>query len=226
MLECSACGTKNTNGASMCITCGSKHLLTEAEVSAKPPEAEPPNEDAPETPPSEDTEDEDTEDSAETPPSESTIEIRRLGRGDGELALEAISQLKAADWDGHGGRPTSLTANYLARFLRYDDHFLIVAIDDAEPAGYLLAYELPRVDRDQNMMLLYEISVAEGARQHGIGAALIDEIRSICRERDIMKMWVQTNEANEAAMRLYETAGGTRAEEDDLVQFGWTSETF
>ena len=41
-----------------------------------------------------------------------------------------------------------------------------------------------------------------------------------------MKMWVQTNEANEAAMRLYENAGGTRAEEDDLVQFGWTPEDF
>ncbi len=220
MLECSDCGTKNTTGASMCITCGSKRLLTDSEAPAEPPPAEPPSEDIDE-PPSEDT-----EDIVETPQSESTIEIRRLGRDDGDLALETISQLKAADWEGQGGKPKSLTANYLARFLRYDDHFLIVAIEDAEPVGYLLAYELSRVDRDQNMMLLYEIGVAESQRRKGAGAALIDEIRSICRERNIMKMWVETNESNVAAMRLYQTAGGKQVEEDDIVQFGWTPDTF
>lgn len=209
MLECSDCGTKNTPGASMCVTCGSKSLLTESEAPAEPPPAEPPS-----------------EDTIETPPSESKIEIRRLGRDDGDLALETISQLKAADWEGQGGMPTSLTANYLARFLRYDDHFLIVAIENAEPVGYLLAYELSRVDRDQAMMFLYEIGVAESQRRKGAGAALIDEIKSICRERNIMKMWVQTNESNVAAMRLYQSTGGTRDEEDDIVQFGWTPDTF
>ncbi len=209
MLECSDCGTKNTPGASMCVTCGSKSLLTESEAAAEPRPAEPPS-----------------EDTIETPPSESTIEIRRLGRDDGDLALEAISQLKAADWEGQGGKPKSLTANYLARFLRYDDHFLIVAVENAEPVGYLLAYELSRVDRDQAMMFLYEIGVAESQRRQGIGAAMIDEIKSICRERNIMKMWVETNESNVAAMRLYQTAGGKQVEEDDIVQFGWTPETF
>ncbi len=218
MLECSDCGTKNTTGASMCVTCGSKRLLTESEAAAKPHPAEPPSEDVIKTP--------QREDIVETPPSESTIEIRRLGRDDGELALETISKLKAADWEDQGGKPKSLTANYLARFLRYDDHFLIVAIENAEPVGYLLAYELSRVDRDQNMMLFYEIGVADNERRQGVGAALIDEIKSICRERDIMKMWVQTNESNEVAMRLYQSAGGERVEEDDLVQFGWTPENF
>ena len=33
MLECSDCGTKNTNGASMCITCGNKRLLIDAAYS-------------------------------------------------------------------------------------------------------------------------------------------------------------------------------------------------
>lgn len=213
MLECSDCGTKNTTGASMCITCGSKRLLTGSEAPA-----ESPREDANETPQSEDT--------IETPPSESKIEVRRLGRGDGELAMEAISQIKAADWESQGGQPESLTANYLAKFLRYDDHFLIVAIDNAEPAGYLLAYELPRVDRDQSMMLLYEVGVAENERRQGVGAAMVDEIKAICRERNIMKMWVETNESNVAATGLFETTGGLRAEEDDIVQFGWTSDTF
>ena len=216
MLECSDCGTKNTAGASMCITCGNKRLLTESEAAAKPPPGEPPSEDVIETPQHEEI--------VETPPSESTIEIRRLGRKDGDLALEAISQFKTEDWED--GKPKSLTENYLARFLRYDDHFLIIAIDDAEPVGYLLAYELPRIDRDQTMMLFYEIGVAESQRRQGIGAAMIDELRSICRERNIMKMWVQTSESNEAAMRLYQSTGGARGEEDDLVQFGWTSETF
>ncbi len=219
MLECSDCGTKNTTGASMCITCGSKRLLTEGEASPEPPSEG--TTEAPPEPPSEDT----TEPPPE-PPSESTTEVRRLGRDDGDLALDAISQLKAADWEGQGGKPESLTASHLARFLRYDDHFLIVAIKDAEPVGYLLAYELSRVDRDQNMMLFYEIGIADSERRQGVSTALIDEIKAICRERNIMKMWVETNESNEAAMRLYQSTGGTRDEEDNVVQLGWTPENF
>ena len=213
MLECSDCGTKNTTGASMCITCGSKRLRTESEALVKPT--------------NERTEPEATNEGViEKPPSERNIEILRLGRDDGDLALEAFSQLKSGDWEGQGGKPESLTANYLAKFLRYDDHVFIVAIKDAEPVGYLLAYELARVDRDQTMMFFYEIGVAESHRRQGVGTALIDEIKSICRERNIMKMWVQTNESNEAAMRLFQASGGTRVEEENLVQFGWTSETF
>ncbi len=37
MLECSDCGTKNTTGASMCVTCGNKRLLTESGEVYEPP---------------------------------------------------------------------------------------------------------------------------------------------------------------------------------------------
>ncbi len=195
MLECTDCGTLNTAGATMCVTCGGKHLLTDSEASHEPP-------------------------------SGGKTEIRRLGRDDGELALEAISQLKAADWEGQGGQPKSLTSSYLARFLQRDDHYLIVAINETTPVGYLLAYELSRVDRDQNMMLFYEIGVAESQRQRGVGTALTEELKTICRERNIMKLWVETNESNAAAMRLFHSTGSVRAETHDQVQFGWTPDTF
>ena len=84
---------------------------------------------------------------------------------------------------------------------------MIVAFDDGVPVGYLLAYLLDRVDRDQHMMFFYEIGVAESQRRQGVGKRPIGELKSICREADVMKMWVPTGRSNVAATRLYTSTG-------------------
>ena len=152
--------------------------------------------------------------------------IRRLSPADRDLALRAISKLKQSDWAAEGGQPESLSSAYLGRFLSQDYQHLIVATVDEEPVGYLLAYELPRVDRDGKMMLFYEIEVAEAHRRQGVGSALVNDLKLLCAERAVVKMWVETNELNEPAMQLYSSTGGVRVQGDDLVQFGWTPDTF
>ena len=93
------------------------------------------------------------------------MDIRRLTTEDAELALQAIIALKITP----GAPPAELPPAYVRRFLSRPDNVLIVATDDHRPVGFLLAYLLDRVDRQRQMVLFYEIEVAESHRRRGIG---------------------------------------------------------
>lgn len=139
------------------------------------------------------------------------MEVRRLGSDDAQSGVDAIRLLKALDGD-----PIP-SAQYLRRFLSRPENVLIVAFDDGLPVGYLLAYLLDHVDRDQQMMFFYEIGVAESHRRRGVGKRLIGEVKSICREADVMKMWVPTGRSNVAATRLYASTGAVPLPSGDEV---------
>jgi ribosomal protein S18 acetylase RimI-like enzyme len=132
-------------------------------------------------------------------------EIRRLGAGDEAEAIEAIHVLKpAAERAGHDASPGHMRA-LLAR----EENYLYVASVDAAPVGFLLAYRVPRVDRDQDMVYLYEIDVVAEHRRRGVGSLLVRALKEECRGRNVMKMWVGTETGNVAARALYESTGAT-----------------
>jgi aminoglycoside 3-N-acetyltransferase I len=91
------------------------------------------------------------------------VTVRRLAPDDSQLGVEAIRLLKAPD-----GYPVPSTA-YLSDFLSRPENVFIVAIDGSVPLGYIVAYLLDRIDRNQQMMFFYEIGVAESHRRRGIG---------------------------------------------------------
>lgn len=148
------------------------------------------------------------------------MEVQRLGADESALALEAVRLLKAPD-----GYPTP-TSEYLLRFLSCRDNVLIVATNDGVPVGFLLAYLLDRLDRDQQMMFLYEIGVAESHRRRGIGTQMITELKAICWGQNVMKMWVPTGRANVAATRLYASTGATPLPSGDEVTYAYTRDSF
>lgn len=113
------------------------------------------------------------------------MDVRRLGTQDSDLGARAIRLLKAPD-----GYPVP-SAEYLAAFVSRSDNVLIVASEGGESVGYLVAYLLDRLDRNQQMMFLYEIQVAESHRRRGVGKRMITELKAVCRAQDVMKMWVQ-----------------------------------
>ena len=151
---------------------------------------------------------------------ETQMEVRRLGSDDAGLGVDAIRVLKAPD-----DYPVP-SATYLLRFLSRPENVLIVAFDDGLPVGYLLAYLLDRVDRDQQMMFFYEIGVAESHRRQGVGTRLVGELKSICREADVMKMWVPTGRSNVAATRLYASTGAVPLPSGDEVTYTYPRESF
>ena len=144
------------------------------------------------------------------------MHIKRLGIGDESLAARTVRALKNKR-DSY---------NYLRDFLRKESNILFVALDGETPVGFLLAYELDRIDNPNPMMLLYEVGVAETCRRRGIATAMINDLKAICRERRILKMWVLTNESNLAAMQTYKSTGGDLVDEDDLMMFIYLPENF
>jgi GNAT superfamily N-acetyltransferase len=148
------------------------------------------------------------------------VDVRRFGPHDCHLGVSAIRLLKAPD--GY----LVPSAEYLAAFLSRPDNVLIVALEGGEPVGYLVAYLLDRLDRNQQMMFFYEIQVAESNRRRGIGKRMITELKAVCRAQDVMKMWVPTGRANIAATRLYASTGAAPLPAGDEVTYAYPRESF
>lgn len=144
------------------------------------------------------------------------MKVRRLRVGDEAIAKIAIQKLK--DETPREVRE-NLDTDYLREFLSSERNYLVTALSEGQPVGLVLAYRLMRVDRDQDMMLFYEIVVDEENREHGIGSLLINELKKICKEEGIMKMWVLTNRSNVAAVELYKKTGGIESASSDEVSF-------
>jgi ribosomal protein S18 acetylase RimI-like enzyme len=149
------------------------------------------------------------------------IKVRRLSVGDEALAQLTIGKLKN---ETPANILTRLNTEYLSEFLSNERNYLLVALTGNQPVGFVLGYRLMRVDRAQEMMLLYEIGVVERNRNHGVGTLLINELKKICREHKIMKMWALTNKSNLAATVLYRRTGAVEDESGDEVTFTYFPE--
>jgi aminoglycoside 3-N-acetyltransferase I len=135
------------------------------------------------------------------------IVIQRLLSGDEELAGRLAETFK-------GSRASSAS---LSRFLSNLANYLFVALDNDEPVGFVLAYQLQRIDTESAKMFLYEIDVAEKYRRRGIASALIARLNRICQSASFINMFVLTNESNIPATNLYSKTGGHRKHSDDLM---------
>lgn len=140
------------------------------------------------------------------------MRARRVGPGD-ELLAEAA--LRAVDDPSPG-------ADHLRTwFADPSRHFVVALDDDGRPVGRAYAYELPRPARPRPGMVLYEIDVAPTARRRGAARAMVEELLRIARIRGVDLVWVPTNVSSREAMRLYETTGAVRTQQDDVI-WTWT----
>ena len=144
--------------------------------------------------------------------------VRRLHGTDAKIAYQILTDIKFVE-DGSERLAHTLTADYVRVFLKNDRHYLLAAIQGNIPLGFILAYRLQRVDRDQDMMFFYEINVANQHRKKGIGTALINKLKEICRQENILKMFVLTKRSNTAAYNLYKKTGGMADAAGDEVTF-------
>ena len=70
-------------------------------------------------------------------------------------------------------------------------------------------------------MFLYELAVAEDARNRGVGRSLVAALADIARERGCYGMWVLTDDDNPAAVTAYEAAGGRQEPLTRLIAWEW-----
>jgi ribosomal protein S18 acetylase RimI-like enzyme len=136
------------------------------------------------------------------------MDIRRLGPRDVSL-LQSASHL----FDDPPQEQTS------QRFLSSADHHLLVALDGADPVGFVSGVEVTHPDKGTEMFL-YELAVGEPFRRRGIGRQLVAALAELARSRGCYGMWVLTDADNVAAVATYTAAGAQPPTQH--VLFNWT----
>ena len=136
------------------------------------------------------------------------MEIRRLGPGDEDVVV------RLAEDD----EPQTA--------LLHDENtiFLVAFDDDGEPMGFVFGYELPRRRGDPSILFVYEVDIDAAYRRRGVASRLLKELAGMARARGIATGFVLTSASNAAAMRLYESVGGVRPADDDVMwDFEWSA---
>jgi aminoglycoside 3-N-acetyltransferase I len=129
--------------------------------------------------------------------------IRRLAPGD-EGVVGALATYRR------------LTEDEARAFLSDEDTILLVAFEEDEPAGFVLAYVLRRRHGDARQLFVYEVDVAPAHRRRRVATVLLRELESFAVENGIGRGFVLTDHDNVAAMALYRSVGG-REEGDNVV---------
>jgi ribosomal protein S18 acetylase RimI-like enzyme len=99
------------------------------------------------------------------------VDIRLLGLGDYET-LMAASHL----FDGPA-KPDAAR-----RFLVEPGHYLLVALVDGVPAGFVSGVDTTHTDKGTEMFL-YELAVDPAFQRRGIGSALTEALAALAKKR-------------------------------------------
>lgn len=141
------------------------------------------------------------------------IEIKKLSPNDIALAMKLFLWFQEDDGIKN---PTTASDKYLKNLLSRDDFHTIIAISGNTIVGGLTAYELVGYKDEEKEMYLFEMGVEKSYRRQGIGTALIQKLKEICREKEIEEMFVGAWADNNPAVKLYENTGGKGIE---VVEF-------
>ena len=133
------------------------------------------------------------------------MEIRRLLQTDHMLVQQIVSR-----------KMEIVAAERISAFLENDFNYVIAAIESNRVIGFVLAYELQRYDK-HNMMYIHEVDVLPAYRRKGIGSRLLEEVKRICKEKTLCKLFLVTTQSNIPACSLYEATGGQVQEEDAVI---------
>lgn len=126
--------------------------------------------------------------------------IKRLSKRDLEMAKSAASLFL--------DKGETVTNDVrLAKLLANDSFYLIVAIQERQIVGRLVAYEFELVKDNTKEVYLYEIDVFEEFKKQGIGTQLVEFAKRICKQRKVSHMFVGTEASNIPAQKLYLKTG-------------------
>lgn len=82
-----------------------------------------------------------------------------------------------------------------------------VAEDDSTVVGFVTSVRIPASLRLGHYWQIRDLFVLPGHRREGIALSLLDAVRSAADVSGALRLALQTEEENEAAMNLYRSAG-------------------
>jgi aminoglycoside 3-N-acetyltransferase I len=97
--------------------------------------------------------------------------------------------------------------SYLESLLGKNHFIALVALDGNKVVGGLAAYVLEKFEQERNEVYIYDLAVSEDHRRQGIATGLINQLRKIAKERGSYVIFVQADEGDIPAIRLYESLG-------------------
>lgn len=144
-----------------------------------------------------------------------SFSVERLQAGD-IARFRAMNALFAAvfeDPDSYAAAPPSDA--YVETLLRNETVFPLVAIEQGEIVGALVAYELVKFEQARSEIYIYDLAVSEAHRRQGVATALIQCLREIAAERGAWVLYVQADYGDEPAIALYTKLG----RREDVMHF-------
>ena len=104
----------------------------------------------------------------------------------------------------------------VAEFLGDARHHLAVAVEHGQVVGFASGVHYVHPDKPSELWI-NEVGVAPSHQGRGIGKAIIRQLLQHARRLGCREAWVLTDRSNEAAMRLYSSAGGAEAPRDQVM---------
>ena len=135
-----------------------------------------------------------------------TIEIRLLQPTDADLLANV-----AADVFDEVVRP-----NYVAEFLADPRHHIAVAIDAGHVVGFASAVHYIHPDKPAELWV-NEVGVAPSHQRRGLATQIIRALFDAGAALGCKQAWVLTERSNAAAIRLYESMGGTEGDDETVL---------
>lgn len=102
-------------------------------------------------------------------------------------------------------------------FLSTPNHHLVVAIDDGLVVGMASGVTYVHPDKPRELWV-NEVGVSPSHRRRGVARRMLVALFELARSLGCREAWVLTDKANEAARRLYRSAGGEESEQQ-MVSF-------
>jgi len=140
------------------------------------------------------------------------LSIRRLGPGDEHVLRLLADEAPDFDLPGRAEPKPPLTPSVAASYL--DSSWVLhwIAEEEERVLGDLVCHVLPLPYRGGTELLLYSIGVREADRRHGVGRALVGEMRRWAVEHPVDEIWVLSVPEAEA---FYAACGFRRGDEHE-----------
>lgn len=144
-----------------------------------------------------------------------TFTVHRLGPDD--LALfRALNALFAKAFEDAEHYAAKLPSDaYAKKVLSKEGIIPLVALNEGQVIGGLVAYELDKLEQERSEIYIYDLAVDDAFRRLGIATGLIRHLGEIATSRGAWVIYVQADYGDEPAIALYTKLG----RREDVMHF-------
>jgi aminoglycoside 6'-N-acetyltransferase I len=115
--------------------------------------------------------------------------------------------------------------SFAREFLNDPRHHIVAAVSDDRVVGFASAVHYIHPDKPPELWI-NEVGVAPAFQRQGVAGAILAELLKLGRSLGCRSAWVLTDQDNEPANRLYQSAGGRVGSEHTVMyEFDLTEKT-